>query len=112
MKKSGEEMLSTGMDDLIAVNNANNAVETSMPVETSVMLVPQPRLHEKVNTMIHERLTDMWLLTTGEDVKNDPLHSKKFDGKPFAIVCDGQMRLMESRPTTLDVLRTVGIEMS
>ena len=62
--------------------------------------------------MIHEHLTDMWLLVTGEDVKANPLASKKYDGRPFAYVCDGQMRLLTERGYTLDALRAVGIEMS
>jgi hypothetical protein len=54
----------------------------------------------------------MWLLVTGEDVKPNPLASKKYDGRPFAYVCDGQMHLLAERGYTLDALRAVGIEMS
>jgi hypothetical protein len=108
MKKTGENMLTTNnVEELVAVSAA---LETALPVELSVPPPPPPQ--EKVNSMIHEHLTDMWLLVTGEDVKANPLASKKYDGRPFAYVCDGQMRLLAERAYTLDALRAVGIEMS
>jgi hypothetical protein len=109
MKKTGDEMLTTNVEELIAVNTT---LEAALPVEMPMAKEPQPLQQEKVNSLIHEHLTDMWLLVTGEDVKANPLASKKYDGKPFAFVCDGQMRLLETRPYTLDALRAVGIEMS
>ena len=111
MKKTGEKMLTTNMEEMIAVNTP---LEGALPVEMPAALqAPPPQLQqEKVNSLIHEHLTDMWLLVTGEDVKADPQASKKFDGRPFAYICDGQMRLLQARPYTLDALRAVGIEMS
>lgn len=103
-------MLITNVEELIAVNAS---LETAIPVEKPHTPPPPPQVQqEKINSLIHEHLTDMWLLVTGEDVKADPLASKKFDGRPFAYICDGQMRLLQPRPYTLDALRAVGIEMS
>ena len=102
-------MLTTNSDEMLAVNQA---IEPNLLPDTPVLPLVQPQLQARVNSLIHENLTDMWLLITGEDVKEDPLASKHFDGKPFAMVCGGQMRLLESRPFALDALRAVGIEMS
>lgn len=107
MKKTGENMLTTNFEEMLAVNNS---VETSLPLEVPVLPLPQPQA--RVNSLIHEHLTDMWLLVTGEEMKSNTLGSKRYDGKPFAMVCEGQMRLLESRPFALDALRAVGIEMS
>jgi hypothetical protein len=99
----------TGAEEMIAVNNA---IETAPALENCPIPVASPNLQEKVNLVIHEWLTDMWLLTTGEEMDLESAFDKRHNGRPLAIVCDGQMRLMESRPCTLDALRTVGIEMS
>jgi hypothetical protein len=109
MKKTGENMLTSNFEEVIAVNNP---VEHNLLSETHVMPLVQPQLQAQVNSMIHEHLTDMWLLVTGEEAKDQSLGKKRYDGKPFAMVCGGQMRLLESRPFTLDALRVVGIEMS
>ena len=109
MKKTGENtMLTTNHEEVLPMNNA---VEPVIPPDAHVVPLAQP-LQAQVNSMIHEHLTDMWLLVTGEDLKNNPLGAKRYDGKPFAMVCGGQMRLLESRPFALDALRAVGIEMS
>ena len=110
MKKLGDEMLTTGIEEMVAMNNT--AVETKPPIERTILPLRQPQLHAKVNSMIHEHLTDMWLLVTGEEMKTDTSAGKRLEGRPFAFICDGQMRLLESRPFTLDVLRNLGIEMS
>jgi len=102
-------MLTTNSDEMLAVNQA---IEPNLLPDTPVLPLVQPQLQARVNSLIHENLTDMWLLITGEEVKEDPLAGKQFDGKPFAMVCGGQMRLLESRPFALDALRAVGIEMS
>ncbi len=109
VKKMGDVSLATGNEELIAVNNA---VETELTVDDRALSVEHPELQEKVNLIIHEWLTDMWLLTTGEQINADAAHGRKHNGRPLAIVCDGQMKLMESKPCTLDALRAVGIEMS
>ena len=109
IKKTGDLKTVVGAEEIIAVNNS---IETAPQVENRSIPVERPELQEKVNLIIHEWLTDMWLLTTGEEMNLDALFSKKHNGRPLAIVCDGQMKLMESRPCTLDALRTVGIEMS
>ncbi|MFN0086913.1 MAG: hypothetical protein ACKVX9_16095 [Blastocatellia bacterium] len=108
IKKTGELKAAIGNDEVIAVKNR---IKSESVDETPVMAVEIPLQQEKVNLIIHEWLTDMWLLTTGEEMKLDG-GSKKHNGRPLAIVCDGQMKLMESKPSTLDALRIVGIEMS
>src|ERR1043165_2657954 len=109
MKKIGDNMLTTNFDEMLAVNNP---IESNIPPDSPVLPLVQPQLQARVNSLIHEHLTDMWLLITGEELKEQVLAAKRYDGKPFAMVCDGQMRLLESRPFALDALRTVGIEMS
>jgi hypothetical protein len=109
IKKTREVNLAAGTEELVAVNNS---LEANLSVDNRSVSVEQPLQQEKVNSIIHEWLTDMWLLTTGEEMNFDLTHSKKHNGRVLAIVCDGQMRLMESRPVTLDALRAVGIEMS
>jgi|SRR5687767_9177889 hypothetical protein len=109
IKKTGELKVVPGAEELIAVNQSAESIPV---VENRSIPVERPYLQEKVNLIIHEWLTDMWLLTTGEDLGSDTLSNKRHNGRPIAIVCDGQMKLMESRPSTLDALKTVGIEMS
>lgn len=110
MEKKTEQVSSiAGSEELIAVNNA---AEIELTVDNHAVPVMPPQMQAKVNSIIHEWLTDMWLLTTGEELSEELTSSKKQNGRPLAIVCDGQMRLMESRPFALDALRTVGIEMS
>jgi len=110
IKKTGElQYTTTATDDVVAVNNS---IETTPLSENRKPPVEHLQMQEKVNSIIHEWLTDMWLLTTGEEFAMDGVQNKKHNGRPLAIICDGQMRLMESRPQALDALRTVGIEMS
>ncbi len=108
IKKTSELNKTTGNEEMIAVNNtAGNTAAVESPTVSPARIQQQAR----VNSIIHEWLTDMWLLTTGEEFGDD-LTLKKHNGCPLAIVCDGQMRLTESRPFALDALRAVGIEMS
>ncbi|HKX27830.1 MAG TPA: hypothetical protein VJ302_09075 [Blastocatellia bacterium] len=107
-KKTSEVQLTAGTENVVAVNNS---VETGHSVDNRTVPVEHPQQQEKVNSIIHEWLTDMWLLTTGEELA-DFSHSKSHNGRPLAVLCDGQMRLMESKPLTLEALRAVGIEMS
>jgi hypothetical protein len=109
VKKTSETNLTMGNEEMIAVNNTT---ELNPPIETPTVSIARIQQQAKVNLVIHEWLTDMWLLTTGEDFEEDVTLTKKHSGHPLAIVCDGQMRLMESRPFALDALRAVGIEMS
>jgi hypothetical protein len=109
IKKTGELALTAGTEEVIAVNNAKG---NDLAIEEKAVSVEHPDLQEKVNLVIHEWLTDMWLLTTGEQIDADSTPHKKHNGRPLAIVCDGQMKLMESKPCTISALRAVGIEMS
>lgn len=109
IKKTGDLALTAGTEEVIAVNNAKR---NDLAIEENAVSVECPDLQEKVNLVIHEWLTDMWLLTTGERIDADSTPRKKHNGRPLAIVCDGQMKLTESKPSTLSALRAVGIEMS
>ena len=109
VKKMTETNLTTGVEEMIAVNQT---AEINSPIEAPPIVIAHVQQQAKVNVVIHEWLTDMWLLTTGEDFGENFRLTRKQSGHPLAIVCDGQMRLMESRPFALDALRTVGIEMS
>lgn len=108
IKKTGE-VTSASSKEIVAVNQS---VEVNLQVEEDSVPLNHPQLQQKVNTIIHEWLTDIWLLTTGEEMETDLSGSPKHNGRPLAVVCDGQMKLMESKVTTLDALRSVGIEMS
>jgi hypothetical protein len=109
VKKTSETNLTMGADEIIAVNNSTDA---NPPIETPTVSIGRVQQQARVNSIIHEWLTDMWLLTTGEEFSGELFSTKKQSGRPLAIVCDGQMRLTESRPFALDALRAVGIEMS
>ena len=108
IKKTGE-VTSASNKEIVAVNQS---VEVNLQMENDSVPLNRPQLQQKVNTIIHEWLTDIWLLTTGEEMETDINGSTKHNGRPLAVVCDGQMKLMESKLTTLDALRSVGIEMS
>ena len=108
IKKTGE-VTSASNKEIVAVNQS---VEVNLQMENDSVPLNRPQLQQKVNTIIHEWLTDIWLLTTGEEMETDFNGSTKHNGRPLAVVCDGQMKLMESKVTTLDALRSVGIEMS
>jgi hypothetical protein len=109
IKKTGEVQLTAGTEKVVAVNNS---IEMSPAVDNRTVPIEHPQLQERVNSIIHEWLTDMWLLTTGEELIPEHSHIKSHNGRPLAVVCDGQMKLTESKPLTLDALRAVGIEMS
>ncbi len=66
-----------------------------------------------VNLMIHGWLTDIWLLTTGEECATElQVSGPSSHGRPLALLSDGQMRLLGHRTATLEAMRDVGIEMS
>lgn len=109
IKKSGEIAAAAATQEMVAVNKS---VEVNLPMDDQTVPLNNPLLQQKVNSIIHEWLTDMWLLTTGEELESSINGSTKHNGRPLAVVCDGQMQLMESKVTALDALRSVGIEMS
>ena len=89
------------------------AVGSMAEIEMPRGLNSQPLSQREINLMIHGWLTDMWLLTTGEDLSEEMMKGKPAShGRPLALASDGQMRLLGSRSATLEALRDVGIEMS
>lgn len=103
--------LTAGTEDMVPVKSSIRKSKTGGDNSHPVSL-DRPQMKERINSRIHESLTDMWLLTTGEDFESEFFNIQKYNGRPIAVFCDGQMKLMESRPLTLDALRAVGIEMS
>lgn len=88
-------------------------VEPDEAREPRKMRIEPSRAARNVNLIIHEWLTDIWMLTTGEAVEDDGLTSSNtHHGRPVALVSDGQMRLLGNRVDALEALREVGIEMS
>src|SRR5262245_27094674 len=108
IKKTGE-VTSTSNKEIVTVNQS---VEVNLQMDNDSVPLNSPQLQQKVNTIIHEWLTDIWLLTTGEEMEADFNGSTKHNGRPLAVVCDGQMKLMESKVTTIVALREVEIELS
>ena len=103
------------------IKKADKATERDQMITVASVTEPEaPRevirhqpSQREVNLMIHGWLTDVWLLTTGEDLSEETLKGKHTSrGRPLALASDGQMRLLGSRSTTLEALRDVGIEMS
>jgi len=66
---------------------------------------------EKVNSLIHENLTDMWLLLTGEALQQSSRAFAGWDGRPLAMNFGGQVRMLEGKVEALETLRVLGIEM-
>lgn len=67
---------------------------------------------DRVNLLIHENLTDMWLLLTGEALKESSRSFAGWDGRPLAMAFGGQVRMLEGKVEALEKLRVLGIEMS
>jgi hypothetical protein len=107
IKKTGEVTSST--KELVTLNQP---AEADVLIDDGPVPLSRPQVQQRVNTIIHEWLTDIWLLTTGEEMELEFTEGKKHNGRPLAVFCDGQIKLMESKMTTLDALRAVGIEMS
>ncbi len=70
-----------------------------------------PELKEQINSMIHEGLNDMWLLLTGEEIKGTHRSGERRDGRPIGLLWNGQVHMLASKPTALETLRVLGIEM-
>ena len=69
----------------------------------------EPKVQGKVDAVIHEWFTDLWLLITGEEMSDEAPFMAKRDGRAFAMLCGGQLRLLESKPSALDALHSVGV---
>ena len=70
-----------------------------------------PAIREKVNLMIHEGLTDMWLLLTGEEIEAGFRCADGRDGRAIAFLSHGQVHMLTSKPCALETLRVLGIEL-
>ena len=66
---------------------------------------------EKVNSLIHDNLTDMWLLLSGEQLEARSIAYSTRTGHPLAMNFGGQVHILEGRLEALEKLRVLGIEM-
>lgn len=66
---------------------------------------------EKVNSLIHDNLTDMWLLLSGEKLDARSIAYSTWTGHPIAMNFGGQVHILEGRLEALEKLRVLGIEM-
>jgi hypothetical protein len=73
-------------------------------------LLPRLEMKEKVDSLIEQGFTDLWLLITGEELDGNSPRLKK-SGSPLALVYGGQLRLLGSKVAALDTLRSVGVEL-
>ncbi len=108
-KKSDAIIDSEPIESMVVVGGL---AESDGPRESGITPLNSPLAGRNVNLLIHEWLTDMWLLTTGEDFDTNDRSATGHHGKPMALVSDGQMRLLGTRVDALVALREVGIEMS
>ena len=70
-----------------------------------------PELKERVDSIIHEGLNDMWLLLTGEEIKAVYRLPQRRDGRALGMLFGGQVHMLTSKPSALETLRVLGIEM-
>lgn len=70
-----------------------------------------PELKDRVESIIHEGLNDMWLLLTGEEITSGFRLPERRDGRPLGLLWDGQVHMLTSKPSALETLRVLGIEM-
>jgi hypothetical protein len=70
-----------------------------------------PEFKDQVDLIIHEGLNDMWLLLTGEEIKGGFRLPERRDGRAIGILWDGQVHMLTSKPSALETLRVLGIEM-
>lgn len=70
-----------------------------------------PELMERVNSIIHEGLNDMWLLLTGEEINDVYRLPERRDGRAIGLLWDGQVHMLASKSSALETLRVLGIEM-
>ena len=68
------------------------------------------KLRAKVESVIQQGLSDMWLLIDGEDIIEDELADMNLrDGRAFAMVSANQVYLLGSKFSALTALRSVGL---
>ena len=100
-------MLTTRIDEQVT---PNSAPATGIP-HMEVGLIERPALRDQVNSIIHDGLTDMWLLLTGEEIDVFDSDLAWRDGRPMAVCWSGQVEMLTSKLSALETLRVLGIEM-
>lgn len=94
------------------------AVATGSASGSSLLFGDRPpglkclQLRDQVNPTSRQWFMDLWLLLSGEDPSDASPFVRRRDGRAFAMICGGQLRLLEPKPFVFGALRSVGIEMS
>ncbi len=87
-------------------------IVASNPATCDDHLLPRtPELREEVDSLIEQGMTDLWLLLAGEGL-GARTYRMNHDGQAFAMAFDGQMHLLGSKPSAMDALRSVGLDLS
>lgn len=106
---AGGAMMRTGRKEEIMAKD--EMLGSGLLAEDKAMPFEFPKLREKVDSIIDQWFTDMWLLLSGEELNASSLELPK-DGHAFAMICGGQLHLLESRFSAMNRLRSVGLDMS
>ncbi len=86
-------------------------VSSNLLTDNAHLLPQVPELREEIDSIIEQGFTDLWMLLAGEGLSARP-YRRNHDGQPFAMVFDGQIHLLESKPFALDALRSVGLDLA
>lgn len=105
----------TARNEETAQSNQTGQTEQTGEILTSgfvaTVSLEIPELKEQVNSIIHEGLNDMWLLLTGEAIIGTHRSGERRDGRPIGLLWNGQVHMLASKPSALETLRVLGIEM-
>jgi len=103
-------MVRTETEDKLAA--VEEVLSNRLSMDDAAPQLELPKLRDKVDSIIHEWFTDMWLLISGEEMEDESSFEIEKDGHALAMICGGQMRLLGSKVSALHKLRSVGVEMS
>ena len=101
-------IMTNGKEEVEAMSEGSGS---RLPLDGQSPRLKRPALQDKVDSIIEHWLTDMWLLITGEELGEIPLCALERDGHACAMVCGGQLRLLDSKLSVLKALGSVGIKM-
>ena len=99
-------MVGTLGEEGFASDTRNNGLSVNTEIAFAF-----PEFRDRVDLIIHEGLNDMWLLLTGEEIKTGFRLPERRDGRPLGLQWDGQIHMLTSKPSALETLRVLGIEM-
>jgi hypothetical protein len=93
------------------ITTSVETVTTGLTTNSGQVVLQITELREEVDSLIEQGMTDLWLLLAGEGLASRP-YRRNHDGQPFAVALDGQLHLLGSKPSVLDALRSVGLDLS